>query len=41
MLKKYNIYSYFLFFTQPWLDVRDLGSGLVLTVGENISKKAK
>jgi microcystin degradation protein MlrC len=39
-IEKYKIYSYFLFFTQPWLDVCDLGSGLVLTVGKNISKKA-
>jgi len=37
-VEKYKIYSYFLFFTQPWLDVRDLGGGLVLTVGKNISK---
>jgi microcystin degradation protein MlrC len=37
--RKYEFYSYFLFLTQPWLDVSDLGSGLVLTTtAKNVNK---
>jgi microcystin degradation protein MlrC len=37
-LKDYNFLSYFLFTAQPWLDVHDLGSGLLVVTDKNFEK---
>lgn len=37
-LQSYEFLSYFLFLTQPWLDIYDLGCGILITIDKNFEK---